>query len=55
MILNPYNSNLVKTFSIASNNNYLDMVDLLISHNANIDQAQKDGVTALMIGKSEHN
>jgi hypothetical protein len=31
------------------------MVDLLISNNANIDQAQKDGVTALMIGKSEHN
>jgi|688.fasta_scaffold602020_3 hypothetical protein len=31
------------------------MVDLLISNNAKVNQAQKDGVTALMIGKSEHN
>ncbi len=31
------------------------MVDLLILKKANVDQANKDGVTALMIGKSEHN
>jgi ankyrin repeat protein len=50
LILNPYNSNLVKTFSIASNNNYLDMATLLISKGAEVNLGKNDGTTPLMFG-----